>query len=146
MVSGGQSKIGEFAGHSLVSHQNVLRLEVPVVDSNGVAVLNGIQDLEESPLGKGIITNVLALFGDVGEQVTLWAILNDNVCAVRGVHNLYQRNNIGMSTGLVVELDLPLLELLLSGLQGNLVQSIDRIRGVGLDIDRGVDYAIGTNS
>jgi hypothetical protein len=64
-VGSGKSKVGEFAGHSLVSDENVLRLEVPVVDSNGVAVLDGIQNLKEGALGHGIIPNVLALLGDV---------------------------------------------------------------------------------
>ena len=65
MIICGQTEVGELAGHALVSHQNVLRLQVPVVDSNGVAVLNGIQDLEKSPLGKGIVPNELTLFSDV---------------------------------------------------------------------------------
>lgn len=51
MVASGQSKVGEFAGHALVSDEDILRLQIPVVDSNGVAVINGIQDLEESSLG-----------------------------------------------------------------------------------------------
>lgn len=143
---GSKAKVGQLAGHALVSHQNVLRLEVPVVDSNGVAVLDGIQDLEEGPLGKSIITNKLALFGDVGEQVTFGAVLNDNVGAVRGVHDLYQGNNIGMGTGLVVELDLPLLELVLPGLEANLVQGLDGIGGVCVDVYGRVDDAVGTNA
>ena len=65
MVRSGKAKISEFAGHALVSYQDVLRLQIPVVDSNGMAVLHGIQDLEKGPLGKSIITNVLALLGDV---------------------------------------------------------------------------------
>jgi len=65
VVVGGESKVGKLAGHALVGDQDVLRLQVPVVDSNGMAVLHGIQDLEESSLGKSIITNILALFGDV---------------------------------------------------------------------------------
>lgn len=87
MVGSGKSKVGQFAGHSLVSDENVFWLQVPVVDSNRVAVFHGIQDLEESALGHGIVTNVLALLGDVGEQVTFWAVFNDNVCAVGGVHD-----------------------------------------------------------
>jgi hypothetical protein len=53
-----------------------------------MAVFNGIQNLEESALGHGIITDVFALLGDVGEQVTFWAVFDDNVCTVRSVHDL----------------------------------------------------------
>jgi hypothetical protein len=83
VVRGSKAEISKLAGHPLVRYQNVLWLEVPVVDSNGVAVLYGIQNLEESSLGKGIITNKLASFGDVGEEVSFRAVLDDNVCAVR---------------------------------------------------------------
>ena len=65
VISSGQSKIGELASHALVGDQNVLRLEIPVVDSNRMAVLNSIQDLKESTFGPVIITNELALLSDV---------------------------------------------------------------------------------
>jgi hypothetical protein len=143
VVSSGKSKIGEFAGHALVSNQDVLWLEVPVVDSNGVAVLNGIQDLEEGALDKIIIANVLALLGDVGEQVTFWAVLDYDIGAVWSIHDLDQRNYIGVSTGLVVELDLPLLELPLARLKTNLVERFYGIGNVCLDVHGSVDYSIG---
>lgn len=117
MVVGGQSKVGKLAGHSIICDENVLRLEIPVVDSNGVAVVYSIQDLEESPLGKSVITDILSLLGDVGEEITLRAVLDDHEGAVRRIQNLYQRNYVGMGTGLMMELDLSLLKLLLTGLQ-----------------------------
>jgi hypothetical protein len=106
-----KSKVGKLAGHALVSYQDIFRLEVPVVNSIGMAKLHGIQNLKESSLGQGIITNELALLGDIREQVTFGTILHDNVCAVGRVHDLYQRDNIGVKTGLMVELNFSLLEL-----------------------------------
>lgn len=146
MIVCGQTEVGELAGHALVSHQNVLRLQVPVVDSNGVAVLDGVQDLEEGPLGKSIITNELALLGDVGEQITFWAVFDDNVSAVWGIHDLYQRDYIRVGRGLVVELDLPLLELSLPRLQAELVESLDSIGSVCVDVHGGVHYSVGTEA
>jgi hypothetical protein len=130
----------------LVSDENVLRLEVPVVDSNGVAVLDGIQNLKEGALGHGIIPNVLALLGDVWEEVALWAVFNDDICAVGRVHDLDERDNIGVSAGLVVQLDLPLLELPLARLKTNLVERLYGVGDVGLDVDGSVDNAVGSNT
>ena len=146
MIVCGQTEVGELAGHAIVSHQNVLRFEVPVVNSNGMAVLHSVQDLEKGPLGKRIVANVLALLGDVREQVTFRAVLDDDVGAVRGVHDLYQGDNIGVGRGLVVELDLPLLELLLPGLQAELVESLDSVGSVCLDVQGGVHYSVGTDA
>jgi len=117
VIGSGKSKIGQLDSHTLVGDEDILWLQIPVVDSNRMAVLHGIQDLEKGPLGKGIVPNILASLRDVGKEITLGAVLNDNVSAVRRVHDLDQGNHIGMGTGLVMQLDLALLELALAGLQ-----------------------------
>jgi hypothetical protein len=117
-----------------------------VVDSNGVAIFNGIQNLEEGALGHGIITDILALLSDVGEEIALWAVLDDNICAVGRIHDLDERDNIGVGAGLVVQLDLPLLELPLARLKTNLVERLYGIGDVGLDVDGRVDDAVGSNT
>jgi len=53
-----------------VCNQNVLRLQVPVIDPNGMTLLNGIQNLQ-GVLGKCVVSNNMASFGDIGEQVAL---------------------------------------------------------------------------
>jgi hypothetical protein len=49
----------------MVCYQNILRLEIPVVDSNGMAELNGVQELEKDMFGQSVVTHEAALFGDV---------------------------------------------------------------------------------
>lgn len=146
MVSRGESKVGQLAGHAMVSNQNVFRLQVPVVNSNGVAVLDGIQDLEEGTLGKGFIPNILGLFCDAGEEITLGAVFHDNVCAVGGIHDLDQRNHVGVSAGLVMKLNLSLLELALARLKAKLIERLYSIGDVGLHVHGSVDDSIGTHS
>lgn len=146
MVGGGQSKIGKLTSHALVGDQNVLRLQIPVVDSDRVAIFNSIQDLKESTLSPLVIADEFALLGDVREQVTFWAVLNDDVGAVRSVHDLDQRNNVGVNAGLVVKLNLTLLKLVLTRLEANFVKRLHSIRNVGLDVHGGIDHSIGTNS
>jgi hypothetical protein len=67
MVSSGKSKVGEFTRHALVGDQHILRLQIPVVYSDRMTVLHGIQDLEKGSLDKIIIANILALLSDVRE-------------------------------------------------------------------------------
>jgi hypothetical protein len=107
-----------------------------------MAVLYGIQDLEESSLDKIIIANILALLSDVREQITFRAVLNYDISAVGSVHDLDQRDYIGMSTGLVMELDFPLLELSLARLKAKLVECLHGIWNVGLDIHGCVNNAV----
>jgi hypothetical protein len=63
---------------AIVRHQNVLGFQVPVVDPNGMTILHGIQDLEEGVFGKSIISDEVASFGDVGEQVALGTKFNND--------------------------------------------------------------------
>jgi hypothetical protein len=116
-VGGSEAEICKFDCHAFVGDENVLRLQISVVNSNGMAILHGFQDLKENGFSQEIITNISSLFSDVGEQITFGAVLKNNVYAVRRVHDLDQRKNIGMEAGLIMELNLSLLESLLAWFQ-----------------------------
>lgn len=146
MVSRRKSKISELASHALVSDEDILWLQVPVVDSNRMAVLHGIQDLEEGALDQILVANVLALLSDVREQVTFWAVLHYNISAIRSIHDLDERDYIWVCTRLVVELDFSLLELPLSGLKPDLVECLHGIWNVGLNVHGCVDNSVSSNS
>lgn len=62
-----------------------------------MAVFDGIQDLHEDILGKVVLSNVLAALGDVEEQVSLRAVLQDNVGAIRVINDLVHGHDIGVS-------------------------------------------------
>ena len=49
----------------ILGYQNVLRLEIPMVDTQAVAVLHGFQDLEKCPADGRIVTDILTSLGDV---------------------------------------------------------------------------------
>ena len=51
-----------------------------------------------------------------------------------------------MVAGQVMQSDLPLLELALSGIQAGLVESLDSLGDIGLDVDGGVYDAVGAYS
>lgn len=89
MVIRGKSEVGQFNGHSFVGHQDIFWLQVPVVDPNGMTIFNGIKDLEKSPPGKSIVADVLPSFGDIGKEIALRTVLNDDVGAIRRVHYLH---------------------------------------------------------
>lgn len=131
---------------AVVGNQNVLRLEIPVVDSNGVTELNGVQKLKEDVLSESVISNKAAAFSDVAEEITFWAVLDYNECAVGAVQDAHQGNHVGMLAGLVVHSDLSSLEALLSGVQSMFGQGLDSVKFVGVDVDCLIDYAIGAHS
>jgi hypothetical protein len=101
-IRGCQAKVGEFDSHPAISDQNILWFEVAMIDSQGVAILDSVQDLEKSSLGQDIISYIVAMFGDTGEQVTFGAKLDDNVDAVERIHNTDKGNHVRMLAGQVM--------------------------------------------
>lgn len=130
----------------MVLYQDVLRLEVPMVNPNGVAKLYGVEDLEKDTLDELVIADIPCMLGDVGEEVTLGTILDHDKGAVRGIHDLDQGDDVGMLAGMVVELDLPLLELALLRIEADLVERLDGIHDPCVDVLAGVDDAIGADA
>lgn len=130
----------------MVGDQDVLGLQVAMVNTNGMTILDGIQDLQERVLGQLIVAHEPALFGDIGEQVALWAEFDHDERAVRAIQNAEERDHIGMLAGLMVKSDFPPLEPSLSGIQSGFGKSLHGIWDVRQDVDGLVDHSIGTNS
>lgn len=78
-VGRGETKISD--GHvktvSLAKH--VLWLQVAVVDAEVVAVLDRIEELEEHLLDQVVMTKVGAMVKDLGEEITLREVIEDDV-------------------------------------------------------------------
>ena len=117
-----------------------------MIDPNGVAVSNGVQDLQESVLGQRIVADELSSLGDVGKEVTLGAKFDDNKSAIRTIQDSHQRNDVGMLAGFVVQFNLSLLEPPLPRVESSFGQGFDGVRDVCVDIDGGVDHSICSNA
>lgn len=122
-----------------------------MVDSPVVAVLDGVQDLEEDSLGKLILANVLSALGDVVEEIAFGAILQNNIDAVGAVHDPEHGDHVGMFRCLVVESNLAPLESGLPAVQGGpigveLAQTLHGILDPGVDIDGTINNSVGTGA
>lgn len=53
-----------------------------MIDSNRVAEVDGIENLEEDGLGHEVVSDIVSSLGDVREQVAFWAVLQNNKGAV----------------------------------------------------------------
>ena len=117
-----------------------------MVDSKSVAELYGIQNLEESTLGQGIVADEVAFFGDAREQITFGTEFNDNIGTIGRIHNAHQGNHVGMLAGQVMQFDLPLLVLQLTGIKSGLVEGFDGIHHIGVDIHGSVDDTVSADA
>jgi hypothetical protein len=86
-ILGCKAKIRKQNIVSIVGYQNIFRLEIPMEDPQTVAMLHGIQDLEECSADEKIIVHIPTSLRNVGKEVTFWTILQNNVNALWVVHN-----------------------------------------------------------
>ena len=82
-----ESKVSKLYGLTIVRNQNIFRLEVPMIDANGMAEGDSIQNLQECSFGQKIITNESVLFGNIGEEVTIRTEFDHHESAIRAVQD-----------------------------------------------------------
>lgn len=145
-IHGSQAKIGQLDCPTLIRHQDVLRLQIPVVDSDRMAEIDSIQDLNEYALHQGVIPDKVPLVGDTREQIPLGTELDNHVDAVSRVHDRFEGHDVGMLAGHVVQFDFALLVFELARVESGLVEGLHRIHDVRMDIDGSVDDAIRPNA
>lgn len=146
MIPSCQSKVCNLDSKAPVGDEDVLRLEVPMVDSNRMAEVHGIQNLQEGTFGHEVITQIMAALRDIGKEITFGAEFEDYKGAVIGIHDLDQGDDIGMVARFMMELDLSLLELALSFVQSDLVQGLDSIWDIGMYVDSSVDHPVSSDT
>ena len=74
-ILGGKAEIRKFDGISIVHDQDVLRFQIPVEDTSGVAMLDSVKNLKENPSRLVVDSNVVAILCDLREQIAFWTIL-----------------------------------------------------------------------
>lgn len=138
----GKSKVRKLHSPAVVLDQDVLRLQVPMVDTSGVAMADSIQDLEEHTLGLVVVGDVVAFVGDLGKQISLGTILKNDIRALGAIQDLDHGNHIAVLAGLVVQLDLTILELPLPCIKADLVQSLYGILFISLNVTCSIHSAV----
>ena len=93
-----------------------------MINTQRVAVFNRVKQLQEDVLDKFILAKVPALVEDLGEEVTVLAIVHNDVCEIFVLNDTMEGNDIGVSGGELVETDLTQVQLASAG----------RSRGVGM--------------
>lgn len=146
-VFGGKTKVCKLDIVSVIGHQNIFRLEVPVEDPQTVAMLHGIQELEERSADKSIIVHIPSPLGDIGEEISFRTVVQNNVSTLRVMHNLEHGHYVRMCRGFVMKLDFPGLEFPLSPIQRfsigiGLAQGLDRVPCLGKVVDRRIYHTV----
>ena len=80
-----------------------------------MAIFNRIEQLQENVLDEFILAKVPALVEDLGKEITILAIVHNDICEIFVLNDTMEGNNIWMSGGKLVEADLTQVQLASTG-------------------------------
>ena len=80
-----------------------------------MAVFNRIEQLQEDVLDEFILAKVPALVEDLGEEVTVLAIVHNDVSEIFAFDDTMEGDDIGVGGGKLVEADLAEVQLASTG-------------------------------
>lgn len=86
-----------------------------MINTQRVAVVNRIEQLQENVLDEFILAKVPALVEDLGEEVTILTIVHNDICEIFVLNNTMEGNDIGVGGGKLVETDLAQVQLASAG-------------------------------
>lgn len=81
-LSGCEPKICDCDSKTVVEAEHVLWLQVAVINTEAMAILDCVKQLQKYMLDKIVVPQVPTAVQDLAEQVPVAGILHDNVCVV----------------------------------------------------------------
>lgn len=145
-LSGSEAKICKLDLGTVIRNQDVFWFQIAVVDSHRVAVFDSVQELQEDSLGQNVVSDVVAMLRNVGEQITFWAEFDNDIGAVDGVQDLDELDDVWVGASAVMQGDFSFLESALSCVETDLGECLDGIWDMGEDVDCGIDDTICANA
>jgi len=82
LISSCQAKVGYGNAKAIVEAENILGLQITVVDTEIMTILNCIEQLEEDVPDQCVIPEIAAAMQYLREQVVIWCVVHDDVGAV----------------------------------------------------------------
>jgi hypothetical protein len=133
-----------------IKAQNIFRLQIAVIDTQRVAVLDGVEKLVEYMLDQACVAEVPAAVQDLREQVSVGSKIHNDIRVATLFHNTVQSHDVRVHAGELVERNFADVELALAGRGGRLrvyetFNSVIAWR-MGARLDGAVDDTVATDS
>jgi hypothetical protein len=95
-LSGSQSKIRDRKPQAPVEAKHVLRLEVTVIDSQRMAVIDRIEELEKNVFDEVVSTKITSLLQDLAKQITIRTAIHNDKGAIFLFDDTMKCHNVRM--------------------------------------------------
>ena len=113
-IRGCESEVGDRKTKAILEAENVLGLKVAVINTQGVAVFNCLEQLKKDILDEVVIAQIATSVKNLGEKVAVRAVVHDDESVLEVLDDAVKRDDVGMTRCELVEGDLADMELALA--------------------------------
>jgi hypothetical protein len=78
-LSSRKPEIGDGDAKASIKAQNILRLQIAVIDTKAMAILDCVKQLQEDMLDKSVISQIPTAVQNLAEQISIAGIFHDDV-------------------------------------------------------------------
>jgi len=147
-IGGSQTKIGDGDTEAIVEAEDVLGFEIPMINTQRVAVFHGVKHLQEDVLDESVVSEIPAIVEDLREEVVVGSVIHDNIRAVVLLDDAMEGDNAWMGgcelvEGDLADVDLALARYLMTGRD----QALHGVLLAGIaHIDSAVDHTVSAHA
>lgn len=105
-LRGCKPEVGDSKAKTSVKAEDVLGLQVAVINIQGVAIFNRIEQLKENLLDEGVIAEIAPLVQNLSEKVAVGTVVHDDESVLVVLDYPMKSDNVGVTRCKLVEGDL----------------------------------------
>ena len=105
-VRGSKTEVRDGEAKPTVEAQDVLRLQVAMIDTDTMAILNCVKQLKENVFDEVVIAEIPAIVKDLGKEIAITAILQDDEGVIVVLDDPQELDNVRVAGHELMESDL----------------------------------------
>lgn len=149
-ICSSEAKVGDGDAVTAIEAEDILWLQITVIDTERMAVLDCFKELKEYVLDESVFPKVPTTVQNLREQIMIRCVVQDDVCVAIILDNPVKRNNARVSRRNLVQRNLANVSLPPLGrrLSLRVREALDgeRLREERASLDRSINYAVSTDT
>ena len=113
-IGSSETEVGDGKAETVVEAEDILGLQVAVINIQGVAVLDRLEQLKKDLLDEFVVAQVAPLVENLGEEVSVRAVVHDDEGVVLVLDDAVKRDDVRVARRELVEGNLADVQLALA--------------------------------
>ena len=113
-LSRSETKICDGHTEAIVEAKDVLGLQIPMINTQSMAIVNCVEQLKENILDEGVVSQIAAAMENLRKQIMIRCVIHDDISVVEVLHNAVECDNARVSGCDLMQSDLADMNLSLA--------------------------------